>query len=105
MESTENTEIDEWLRRRIRMCFWKQWRYVRTKVRNLLRLGTYKKEVILTALSRKGPWHSAGILATQAGMTNKQIIGARPPLFVAGTHSINHSMLRQSRITKIVLCP
>ena len=64
-------EIDEWLRRRIRMCFWKQWRYVRTKVRNLLRLGTYKKEAILTALSRKGPWHCARTLATQAGMTNK----------------------------------
>jgi RNA-directed DNA polymerase len=64
-------EIDEWLRRRIRMCFWKQCRYVRTKVRNLLKLGTYKKEAILTALSRKGPWHCARTLATQAGMTNK----------------------------------
>ena len=36
-----------------------------------LRLGTYKKEAILTALSRKGPWHCARTLATQAGMTNK----------------------------------
>jgi RNA-directed DNA polymerase len=64
-------EIDEWLRRRIRMCYWKQWRYVRTKVRNLLKLGTFKREAIFTALSRKGPWHSARTLATQAGMTNK----------------------------------
>lgn len=63
--------IDERLRRRIRMCCWKQWRYVRTKVRNLLKLGTYRKEAILTSLSRKGPWHLAGTLATQAGMTNK----------------------------------
>ena len=53
------------------MCYWKQWRYVRTKVRNLLKLGTYKREAIFTALSRKGPWHSARTLATQAGMTNK----------------------------------
>ena len=30
--------IDEWLRRRIRMCYWKQWRYTRTKVRNLLQV-------------------------------------------------------------------
>lgn len=64
-------EIDEWLRRRLRMCYWKQWRYVRTKVRNLLKLGTFKREAILTALSRKGPWHCARTLATQAGMTNK----------------------------------
>ena len=32
-------EIDAWLRRRIRMCYWKQWRWVRTKVRHLLALG------------------------------------------------------------------
>lgn len=63
--------IDEWLRRRIRMCYWKQWRYVRTKVRNLLKLGTYKKQAILTALSRRGPWHLARTLAAQTGMTNK----------------------------------
>ena len=23
-------ELDEWLRRRIRMCYWKQWRWPRT---------------------------------------------------------------------------
>jgi RNA-directed DNA polymerase len=26
-------EIDHWLRRRVRMCYWKQWRRARTKVR------------------------------------------------------------------------
>jgi hypothetical protein len=37
-------EIDHWLRRRLRMCYWKQWRRVRTKVRNLLALGTGKRQ-------------------------------------------------------------
>ena len=41
------------------------------EVRNLLKLGTYKREAILTSLSRKGPWHCARTMATQAGMTNK----------------------------------
>jgi len=63
--------LDEWLRRRIRMCYWKQWRHTRTKVRNLLKLGTFKKQAIMTALSRKGPWHLARTMATQTGMTNK----------------------------------
>lgn len=45
--------VDEWLRRRIRMCFWKQWRYTRTKVSNLLKLGTFKRQAIMTALSRR----------------------------------------------------
>ena len=32
-------ELDEWIRRRIRMCYWKQWRWARTKIKNLLALG------------------------------------------------------------------
>jgi RNA-directed DNA polymerase len=64
-------ELDAWLRRRLRMCFWKQWRYVRTKVRELRKLGTAKKTASLTALSRKGPWHLSRTLATQTGMTNQ----------------------------------
>lgn len=63
--------IDQWIRRRIRMCFWKQWRKVRTKVKNLLSLGTGKKQAILTALSRKSYWHLSKTLATQTGLTNK----------------------------------
>lgn len=31
--------LDGWIRRRIRMCYWKQWRRPRTKVRNLVRWG------------------------------------------------------------------
>jgi RNA-directed DNA polymerase len=64
-------ELDAWLRRRLRMCLWKQWRHVRTKVRELLKLGTAKQTAILTALSRKGPWHLSRTLATQTGMTNQ----------------------------------
>jgi len=64
-------ELDAWLRRRLRMCVWKQWRYVRTKVRGLLKLGTATQTAILTALSRKGPWHLARTLATQTGMTKQ----------------------------------
>jgi RNA-directed DNA polymerase len=66
-------ELDAWLRRRLRMCLWKQWRSVRTKVRELLKLGTAKTTAILTALSRKGPWHLSRTLATQTGLTNQWI--------------------------------
>ena len=64
-------EIDHWLRRRVRMCYWKQWRYARTKVRELCKLGTFLHTAISVAISRKGPWHLARTLATQTGMTNK----------------------------------
>jgi RNA-directed DNA polymerase len=64
-------ELDQWLRRRVRMCYWKQWRYVRTKVKNLLALGTGKHQAILTAISSKSYWHLSRTLATQTGMTNQ----------------------------------
>lgn len=43
---------------------------MRTKVRNLLALGTSKRQAILTALSSKSYWHLSKTLATQTGMTN-----------------------------------
>ena len=63
-------ELDSWLRRRVRMCYWKQWRKPRTRIRNLLKLGTGKRQAILTGLSSKAYWHLARTLATQTGMTN-----------------------------------
>ena len=63
--------IDQWIRRRLRMCYWKRWRYTRTKVRELRKLGTSLKAAIFVGLSRKGPWRLSRTLATQTGMTNK----------------------------------
>jgi len=64
-------EIDHWLRRRVRMCYWKRWRYVRTRVRNLLKMGAHPNVAIPMSFSRKGPWKCARTLATQTGMTNQ----------------------------------
>lgn len=63
-------EIDPWIRRRIRMCYWKQWRWVRTKVRNLLALGVGKRQAILTGISSKSYWHLSKTKATQMAMSN-----------------------------------
>lgn len=64
-------EIDHWIRRRIRMCYIKRWRWCRTKVRELVKLGTNLRLAISIGLSRKGPYRLAKTLATQSGMTNK----------------------------------
>jgi RNA-directed DNA polymerase len=63
--------LDGWLRRRIRMCYWKQWRRPKTRIANLLKLGTSKRQAILTGISRKGYWRLSKTLATQTGMTNQ----------------------------------
>ena len=57
-------EIDHWLRRRVRMCYRKQWRYVRTRVRNLLGMGTHPNVAIPMSFSRKGQWKCARTSAT-----------------------------------------
>jgi RNA-directed DNA polymerase len=64
-------EIDGWLRRRVRMCYWKQWRKCRTKVRELVKIGTFLNTAIRAAIRRSGPWRMSRSLATQTGMTNK----------------------------------
>lgn len=64
-------ELDGWLRRRIRMCYWKQWRRPRTRITNLLKLGTTKRQAILTGISRKGYGRLSKTLATHTGMTNE----------------------------------
>lgn len=68
---TPMEELDGWLRRRIRMGYWKQWRRPRTRIANLLKLGTSKRHAILTGISRKGYWRLSKTLATQTGMTNE----------------------------------
>jgi RNA-directed DNA polymerase len=64
-------ELDGCLRRRIRMCYWKQWHRPRTRIANLLKMGTSKRHAILTGISRKGYWRLSKTLATHAGMTNE----------------------------------
>jgi RNA-directed DNA polymerase len=64
-------ELDQWLRRRIRMCDWKQGHRPRRRIANLLKLGASKRQAVLTAISRKGDGRLSKTLATQTGMTNE----------------------------------
>ena len=32
-------KLDEWIRRRIRMCYWKQWKTSKNRKKNLIDLG------------------------------------------------------------------
>lgn len=64
-------ELDHWIRRRVRMCYLKQWRKPRTRIRNLIKLGTRTRTAVSLGLSSKGPYRLALTLATHSGMTNK----------------------------------
>lgn len=50
--------FDQWIRRRLRMCFWKCWRFrrfVRTRIRNLLALGVHADKPSDTERVAKAP--------------------------------------------------
>ena len=64
-------KLDQWIRRRIRMCYCKPWRHVRTRRRELIGLGVPRRQTIRHARSRKGPWHMAKTIASGVGMTNR----------------------------------
>jgi RNA-directed DNA polymerase len=51
--------LDEWLRRRIRMCFWKQWKNIRTRHDNLVKLGVESRKAWQYANTRKSYWRVA----------------------------------------------
>jgi RNA-directed DNA polymerase len=62
--------LDQWLRRRLRMCYWKQWRRPRKRRRELMRLGVPRRQAIRHARSRKGYWHMAKTIASGVGLNN-----------------------------------
>ncbi len=50
------SELDKWVRRRIRCCYWKHWRRPRTRIANLRKLGIREHEAVTHGASSKGPW-------------------------------------------------
>ena len=39
-------ELDQWYRRRLRMCIWKCWKKVKTRFKNLMRCGIEKRKAL-----------------------------------------------------------
>ena len=65
--------LDEWLRRRIRMCYWKQWKKVRTRHKNLVKRGIDKSKAWEFANTRKGYWRIAGSPILTRIFTNEDL--------------------------------
>ena len=66
-------DIDEWYRRRLRMVLWKQWKLVRTKYRNLMKLGIDRSKAWEHANSRLGYWHLAKSWVLTVSVTNERL--------------------------------
>jgi len=64
-------ELAEWIRRRVRLYYWKQWKRPGARRRHLLALGIARDEVHMATRSRKGYWRMSGNSIVQRALTNR----------------------------------
>jgi len=66
------TETDEWLRRKIRAIYWKQWKKIKTRYNEIRKFNIPEWKVHEPANCRKGIWRSAFML--NSILTKKEIV-------------------------------
>jgi group II intron reverse transcriptase/maturase len=67
------TKLDQWIRRRLRACIWKQWKKVKTRYRNLIKLGIPKDKAYEYSNTRKGYWRISTSPILSKTITNKYL--------------------------------
>ncbi len=65
-----SVDLDHWIRRRVRMAYWRQWRKPRTKVANLMRRGVHVQAAVACGITSKGPWRSSKTPGIQQALSN-----------------------------------
>jgi RNA-directed DNA polymerase len=67
-------QLDGNLTGRLRYCIWKSWKRLRTRIRNLKRLGVPIWLAIKWGLTRKGGWHVVNTPILQTTITNERLM-------------------------------
>jgi len=62
--------IDGWIRRHLRACIWKDWKKVRVRIRNLIKLGIEKNQAIESSNTRLGYWRIARSPTLHSALSN-----------------------------------
>ena len=66
-------QIEEWLRRRLRMCIWKQWKKVGKRMRSLIQLGATRQQAYEWANTRKSYWRVSKSPILHRTITNERL--------------------------------
>jgi hypothetical protein len=82
------SRTDEWYRRRLRMVIWKQWKRIKTKFRNLIKLGIKQSKAWEHANTRKGYWHTANSFILSCTITNERLKRAGYLFFTDYYHQV-----------------
>jgi RNA-directed DNA polymerase len=62
--------LDKWVRRRLRACYWKQWRKPSARIRNLMKLGLDKNEAVPFGSCSRGAWFMSRCESVHSTLTN-----------------------------------
>ena len=65
--------IDEWMRHRIRVLIWKQWKKPKTKLRNLWKLGISRSGAYKVANTSKGYWRAVEGVIVKTALTTERL--------------------------------
>lgn len=66
-------ETDKWYRRRLRMVIWKQWKRIKTRIQNLMKLGLSKFQSMMSVNTRKSFWRIAESPILQTTISNESL--------------------------------
>ena len=74
-------ETDEWLRHKIRTIYWKQWKKVKTRFKELKKLGVGKEKAWICTNMRNGNWYCGGYFVLQTAFNNRKLRELGYPTF------------------------
>jgi hypothetical protein len=66
-------ETDKWYRRRLLMVIWKQWKRIKTRFQNLMKLDISRFQSMMFSNTRKGYWHTAKSPILSTSITNESL--------------------------------
>ena len=64
-------ELDKWIRRKLRLILWRQWKTPKTRARKMIERGIEKARAYASAYNGRGPWWNAGASHMNAAVTAK----------------------------------
>lgn len=66
-------ELDKWVRSRVRLCYWQQWKKARTRITELTKLGIPHFQSYQWGHTRKGKWRSVQSPVLRRALSNSYL--------------------------------
>lgn len=66
-------DLDKWVRSRLRLCYWQQWKRPRTRIKELLKLGATPDQAYQWGNTRKGKWRTVHSPTLKVTLSNSYL--------------------------------